>query len=383
VVAAAVLLAAGWVLIEAVRSWEHLGGPFGLLGSSQWERPWLRAPAAAGGVWAVSFLAVVVNAGVVAAVETGMSWAARGAGAAAAAVALAAGPLTAALLPAPGGAGEVLRVGVVQIGTPMGGVEERFARHEDATRTLAGRDVDVVVWGESSVGADLRTRSDLTARLRALARDLDADLLVNTDARRQGAEGIFKTTVRVTASGVAGSYDKMRLVPFGEHVPLRPVLGWVAEVTDAAEENRRRGTSLVLLDVRGVPVGPLVSFETSFPDLSRTLTRRGAALLVMQSSTASFQESWAPAQLASLAALRATETGRPVVHVATTGVTAAFDARGDRLAWYDTTRRGAWVILVPLESRATPSVRLGDWVPAACALLLVAAALIRVRRRRA
>ena len=60
--------------------------------------------------------------------------------------------------------------------------------------------------------------------------------------------------------------------------------------------------------------------------MSRHLAGTGAQMLVAQSSTSSFQDSWAPAQHASLAALRAAETWRPMVHATLTGISAVYDA---------------------------------------------------------
>ena len=77
----------------------------------------------------------------------------------------------------------------------------------------------------------------------------------------------------------------------------------------------------------------LICFESAFPDMSRVDARHGAQLIVYQTSDSTFQASWAPAQHASLGALRAAETGRPVVQAALTGVSAAFDAQGRLLAW--------------------------------------------------
>jgi len=65
---------------------------------------------------------------------------------------------------------------------------------------------------------------------------------------------------------------------------------------------------------------------------------------------------------ASLAAVRAAETGRPVLHAARTGTSAAYAADGRRLAWFDTDR--VVEVSLPLATRTTPYDRPGAGVPA-------------------
>jgi apolipoprotein N-acyltransferase len=138
---------------------------------------------------------------------------------------------------------------------------------------------------------------------------------------------------------------------------------------------------------RPLPLGVLICFESAFPDMSRVDANLGAQLIVYQTSDSTFQQSWAPAQHASLAAVRAAETGRPVVQAALTGDTVAFDARGRLLARMTANQRGVTVVrlgLPPANTR-TPYDRLGDVVPwVATGITLIAAAswIIRVRRSR-
>ncbi|WP_228981559.1 apolipoprotein N-acyltransferase [Streptomyces sp. DH12] len=387
-VAACAVVPSGWLMVETVRSWEGLGGPWGLLGASQWEVPPALRVAAFGGVWLVTLLVVAVNTAVALLVAVPSV---RGpAVAALAGGALAVGAAWTWWEP-PAQVGRA-RIAVVQPGVVdgPGGPERRFAREEALTRSLAGRDVDLVVWGESSVGADLAARPDLAARLAALSRDVDAELLVNVDARRSDLPGIYKSSVLVGPDGPTGDrYDKMRLVPFGEYVPLRSVLGWVTSVGRAADEDRRRGAEQVVMTVgtgsgRGLAVGPLVCFESAFPDMSRRLAHAGAEVLVAQSATSTFQESWAPEQHASLAALRAAETGRPVVHATLTGVSAVYGPDGARIGAPLGTDRGAAAVYdVSLPGGTTPYVRFGDWPLWAAGAVLAAAALGAVRRRTA
>ncbi|WP_175411777.1 apolipoprotein N-acyltransferase [Streptomyces sp. TRM64462] len=410
-VAALALVPSGWLMVELVRSWEGLGGPWGLLGASQWQVPPALRVASLGGVWLVTLLVVAVNTALVLLVAAPRS-PARASGSmsgrapartrvrtvAVAALALCAGSVGAAWawVTPPEVTGRA-RVAVVQPGV-IGGpdsADRRFARGEELTRRLAGRDVDLVVWGESSVGADLTARPDLARRLTELSGAVGAEILVNVDARRSDQPGIYKSSILIGPGGPTGDrYDKMRLVPFGEYVPARSVLGWVTSVGRAAEEDRRRGEHPVVMTAGAgaegtdgvLRLGPLVCFETAFPDMSRRLVRDGAGLLVAQSSTSTFQESWAPEQHATLAALRAAETGRPMVHATLTGVSAVFGPDGDRVgAPLGTDRSAAAVYDVPQATAETLYARFGDWpVWAALALLVGAAGAAGVRavRRR-
>ncbi|MFD3723272.1 apolipoprotein N-acyltransferase [Streptomyces sp. NPDC058674] len=372
--AALVLVPAGWLLSELVRSWQGLGGPWGLLGASQWQVPPALRLASVGGAWLVGLVVVAVNCAVVLLVAVPGARAPAVAGVAGCAV------LTGAVwlwAPAPEVSGR-LRVAVVQPGPVPDGPDAaalRFAAGERLTGSLAGRLVDLVVWGESSVGEDLAARPDLARRLASLSAQVGAPLLVNVDARRSDRPGIHKSAVLVGPGGPTGDrYDKMRLVPFGEYVPARSLLGWAASVGRAAGEDRVPGGAPVVMDLPGgARLGPLVCFESAFPDMSRRLVRDGAALLVAQSATSTFQDSWAPAQHASLAALRAAETGRPVVHATLTGISAVHGPAGERVgAALPTSASTAEVYGVPLAGGTTPYVRFGDW-PVAAALAALAA----------
>jgi apolipoprotein N-acyltransferase len=373
IAAAVLVLPSAWLAVELVRSWQGLGGPWGMLGASQWQvAPALRL-ASVGGVWLLSFLVVAVNVAVAVLVAV------REARLPAVAALVATAAATSAAWvwsPRPQADGRT-RVAVVQPGVVdgAGSADRRFAREEQLTRRLIGQDVDLIVWGESSVGFDLGGRPDLVRRLAALSRATGADILVNVDARRSDRPGIYKSSVLLGPGGLTGDrYDKMRLVPFGEYVPARSLLGWATSVGKAAGEDRRRGGEQVVMSAgHGLRLGPLVCFETAFPDMSRRLVRDGTDVLIGQSSTSTFQHSWAPAQHASLAALRAAETGRPMVHATLTGVSAVYGPAGQRVGpRLGTDASTTAVYEVPLAHGVTPYVRFGDW-PVHAALLVLAA----------
>ena len=171
-------------------------------------------------------------------------------------------------------------------------------------------------------------------------------------------------------------------MPFGEYIPFRQQLGWLTKISRAASSNRIPGTGEHLLVVTGpvgrpLPIGVLICFESAFPDMSRVAADKGGQLIVYQSATSTFQNSWAPAQHASLAALRAAETGRPVVQAALTGVSAAFDARG-AATWPGSVPRGTvwwWCgSRCPSGGARTLYDRLGEYVPLTAVAVSVIAA---------
>jgi apolipoprotein N-acyltransferase len=174
-------------------------------------------------------------------------------------------------------------------------------------------------------------------------------------------------------------------VPFGEYVPLRSLLGPITRHTQAAAEDRRRGSGPVVLHAGSLAIGPLISYEATFSDLPRRLTQLGADLLVYQTSTSTFQGSSAQPQLASQPAVHAVEVGRAAVHAGLSGDCSAFDSRGRTLTRCPATYRGVTAVDVPLTSGTTVYQRLGDWVLAvALAITTVAGvnAMPRWRGRR-
>jgi apolipoprotein N-acyltransferase len=365
---ALLVLPSGWVAVEAVRSWQSLGGPWALLGVSQWNQPALMASAALGGVWLTSFLVVAVNVALVGLFLTGRA-AVRLVLSVLALSAFAVGPVWGAASPAPG-PGDVVRVGIVQPGA-MGGPAGRLERQVRLTENLAREQPDLVVWGESSVGNDLSRSPALVRELVGLSRTTGADVLVNVDART--ADGrILKTSVLVTPDGLDGRYVKTRLVPFGEYIPLRRALGWVAHLSEATGIDRGRGDGPVLLRSGEVTFGPLICFESTFPDMARRQVGLGSELLVYQTASTTFQGTWAQPQHAAVAGVRAVETGLPVVHVALTGTTAVYDEEGQLLLWVTPGERTSAVVDLTLSDAQPPYVVAGDWVLVLAATVIVA-----------
>jgi apolipoprotein N-acyltransferase len=387
--AAVVVLPSCWLVADWVRSWQGFGGPWAVYGASQWQHPAILALAALGGVWLVSFALVAANTGILillAAPQIPV----RLIGTATAAVAFAAGPVAFALT----SAAPVSRQVTIALVQP-GAVHDAKLASDASQRLSAGLGpdhADLVVWGESSVAVDLSLPSSAAQlrRLEALSAADRAQLLVNQDSVVNGNHS--KVALLIGSNGIDGRYVKTRLVPFGEYIPFRQELGWLTKISKAAQENMIPGTGAHVLTVTtpgGQPltIGVLICFESAFPDMSRVDTDHGAQLIVYQTSDSTWQASWewVQAQHAALGALRAAETGRPVVQAALTGDSVAFDPRGRLIAWKGSSFRGVAVVrlgLPPVSAR-TLYDRLGDYVPwIAIVIAALAAAIALIRSGR-
>jgi apolipoprotein N-acyltransferase len=434
--AALIVVPSCWLIPEWIRSYQGLGGPWGLYGASQWQHPAVLALAAVGGTWLVSVALLLANTGlllVLGALRPALLMgpppataaaepAARGAppipatagrialgalGVAAFAAAVGSGPLAFALT-APFPADRQVTIALVQPGnvqnpTQRVNASEALTAEFSANAKLAAEHPNLIVWGESSVADDLTFDHSLLSQIEKLSAQDHAEILASQDSTVPGpstspssgsdtttAGGQEKVAVLVSPSGIQGRYVKTRLVPFGEYIPFRNQLGWLTDVSKAAPSNMIPGAGAHTLTVTTTPdgkplmIGVLICFESAFPDMSRVETDQGAQVIVYQSSTSTFQGTWGPDQHGSLAALRAAETGRPVVQAALTGDSVAFDPRGRELAWLGQDGSGVVTVRLDLPAAADRTFydKAGDYVMWTGVAVTGLAALLLLMRRR-
>jgi apolipoprotein N-acyltransferase len=402
-----------WLITEWLRSWQALGGPWAVFGASQWQHPAILALASVGGVWLISFALVASNVAIVlilgslagpGLMSTASSFRIKTAspsyglsgiiGAVAVVAVVGSGPLAFALT-APFPAVRQVTIAMVQPGiinnsSLRAHATETLTAELSSRGRLGGVKPDLIVWGESSIGEDLTLPSNhaLLSQIEALSAEDGAEILVNQDATPLGKDH-EKWAVLVSPSGIKGIYVKTRLVPFGEYIPFRQQLGWLTKISRAASTNMVPGPGAHLLNATDragnpLPIGVLICFESAFPDMARVDTDKGAQLIVYQSATSTFQGTWGPDQHASLSALRAAETGRPVVQAALTGDSVAFDARGRLLAWMGQSQHGVLTVRLglPAASARTLYDQWGDYVPWTALAVVVLSALVMLARRR-
>jgi apolipoprotein N-acyltransferase len=383
------LVAAVWVMLEALRARFPFGGlPWGELGVALHDQPWARALASVGGVPLVSFLVVAGNALLL---DLGIAIRGR----AVRAGALAAGGLAVIVLAT--ACVDVVRftperTGRIRFALLQGNDQNRtltpsevatdflFRRHLALARRLRGH-YDLVVFPESSLERDPTTNPDVRNALVDIARARGATVLANARVPSAGG-GLANANVGYGPDGrLQGIYAKQHLVPFGEYVPWRRQLSFIGEL-DQVPFDYEAGRRRVMFRAAGHPFGSVICFESAFAPLVRGYVRDGAELLVVSTNNRSYRRSGLAAQHVALSQMRAAETARPVLHASISGISAVVDPGGavrTRTALFERAVTRGWVDTVTGD---TPYVVLGDWVVAASGLILVAAAIAGVFRRR-
>jgi len=399
-----------WTALDYLRSMLLSGFPWATLGYSQHQNPALLGLASATGIYGLSFT-VALGGAVVA--ELARARVTRSV-LLAVAVLVAMHGLGAALVPAEAGPeAKSLRVAALQGNIDQGvkwspeWVDNTLGVYEQLARRAAARGARLILWPETAVPGALEIDPQLRERLARLARETGAAHVVGgvgVDLDDSGRRILryYDSAFLVDARGeISWRYDKVHLVPFGEYVPLRGLLGWVLGAVAsgissgdvvAGPEPRALpavvpGAPVELLDQQGsVKLGVPICYELLFPDLMRRFVERGAGLLLAITNDAWYGRTGAPYQFLAITAMRSAETGVWTVRAANTGISAVIDARGRVREQTSIFERGLVVADVPVLYPAeggTFYVRHGDVFARACGIGIVLLAAFRYRRSRA
>ena len=132
----------------------------------------------------------------------------------------------------------------------------------------------------------------------------------------------------ISLGGEQGFYYKQHLVPYGEYLPLRGLIGHALDALAVPNADFSSGTdSQALLQAAGYPVATSICYEVVFGEqVIKALPE--AAMLVNVSNDAWFGDSLAPHQHLQMARMRAKETARPLLRATNTGISAIIDHRG-------------------------------------------------------
>ena len=226
------------------------------------------------------------------------------------------------------------------------------------------------------------TIAALARAMRERGGDVLVGVFVARPSEEEGAPPHIHNSVVSLGVSETQVYRKRHLVPFGETIPAKAVFGWlINNVLEIPLSDQTPGPAdQAPLAIAGERVAVDICYEDAFGAKIAEWSR-DATILVNVTNDAWYGRSIGPWQHAQIAAMRAKETGRPMLRATNTGVTGVIDADGVprvNLPWY---RRGILETVVTGRTGETPFTRYGNAIAVLLALAVAAAGTLAARRR--
>lgn len=186
----------------------------------------------------------------------------------------------------------------------------------------------LVIWPESPMNFAYGSDPQLRDLLTGFVKENRTSLLFNSlESAPEG--GDYNSALMVNEEGrLVAQYDKIRLMPFGEYVPLP---GWVpgSNVIAPLVGGFTAGTKYSLMPLGQTRAGVFICFESAFPSIARTFTNEGAGVLINISNDGYLGPTPVMRQHLANAIFRAVENHRPLLRVTNTGLTAYVSGNGE------------------------------------------------------
>src|ERR1044071_5417293 len=385
-----------WVALE----WTRLGVSgqlWNAIGYSQAYITPLIQTARWGSVYAVGFLIVTVNAAIAYIALLRTTRAVKTAGIAIFSTALI---ILVAFLTAPSNtqsevnsAGAAALVVAVQPNVPMDPqeslaetaalVERHYALSESglSARQEFSNLPRVVIWPESPMNFRYAEDTEFREIVARFAAKNHTSVLFNAQEPAP-AGGSYNSAVIVNEEGrLVAQYDKIRLLPFGEYVPLPRWMPGVSSIPTMVGDFTA-GADYTLMPMGTARAGVFICFESAFPSIAQHFAQDGADVLVNISNDGYLGPTPVMRQHLANTVFRAVENNRPVLRVTNTGITAFITGRGevlDATVGFQPTVR-TWTISRRHEGK-TFYTRFGDLFVGLCALVSLALLLFTFARK--
>ncbi|WP_435949772.1 apolipoprotein N-acyltransferase [Psychrobacter sp. DM8] len=361
--------AALWILQEWLKTWLFTGFPWLFVGYAFTEQYWLSSLAPVGGVFAVSFVAVLLAASIVELLRR------RGGYMVASIVLLVISTSLWLMNPQwtkPKGTPD-LSVSLIQGNIPQDlkwlteFQVETLKIYATLTRSEWGR--DIVLWPESSIPMFQTEAVPFINEMVKMANETDTTWVTGIPYKDEAAfdpatdkYAPFYNSVIALGSEAEGMYKKQRLVPFGEYIPFEGMLDILPDLAGSQDilSYSEGSDQQAPLRVRGHNLGAAICYEVAYPDTTRK-NAIGTDFLLTISNDAWFGTSAGPLQHLQMVQMRALENGRWFMRATNTGVTAIIDHKGrivERAPQFERT-----VLRGDIQARVgnTPFMRFGHY----------------------
>jgi apolipoprotein N-acyltransferase len=189
--------------------------------------------------------------------------------------------------------------------------------------------IDFIIWPETAVPAflanDRKLRASIMRALPASSRLITGAPAIAAQPKTQLHNSLF---VISSEAKIEAQYDKVRLVPFGEYVPLKEWLPISKVVQGLADFRAGSGLKVLNVPLLGF-ISPVICYEIIFPgDVIKEQEKNQSNLIINLTNDAWFGNGAGPRQHLAIAKMRAIEEGVPLIRSANTGISGFYDAYG-------------------------------------------------------
>lgn len=232
---------------------------------------------------------------------------------------------------------------------------------------------DLVLWPENALPGWIDD-PQYALWLDGIARVFGSSHIVGSVSRGDGKR---VAACMITPEGAGPDYHKRVLVPFGEYVPMRGILGKFIGTVAALGEFRPGMMKQNFMPLKGLKVAPTICYESIFPFLYVSDAERGADMFVNITNDGWYLDTSAPYQHLAALVFRAAETRRPVLRAANNGISAVINRNGVIDVSMPLNEEGVLEASIEVPQKQPPSVyvRYGNFFVGLCALLCLAFAV--------
>jgi len=185
----------------------------------------------------------------------------------------------------------------------------------------------LVIWPESPMNFSYSRDPHLRQVVGDFARANQTSIILNSlEPAKDG--GDQNSAILINEKGeMSARYDKIRLMPFGEYVPLPRWLPGASSVRAIVGEFTP-GSSYTLMPLGALRAGVFICIEAAHPSIARNFTNAGADVLINISNDGYLGPTPVMRQHLANAIFRAVENDRDLVRVTNNGITAFISSTG-------------------------------------------------------
>ena len=229
-----------------------------------------------------------------------------------------------------------LKIGIVNSKVPLSVKWNRklkpaiIQKYINVSRDLKQENCDLIIWPETSVPDYLLYRKNIYDKISFLARGLHSYLLIGAldyVSDPEAKKKYFNSQFLFSNDGsLVGKYDKLKLVPWGEYVPLKKHWPWLKRFAVRAA-NFSKGEKHTKFLCPGFVFSTIICYEDIFTFLVRKFALHKPDFLLISTNDAWFYRAQYKQRIC-MALFRAIEFGIPLLRCSNMGASCVIDRFG-------------------------------------------------------